>query len=494
VPVNPVTLTVHLNPGFALGDVKSAFHNIDIKTIAPDSEVVTLADFEFANRDFELTWQPKPGAKPGIGLFSEKAGSEEYALAFVTPPAPKESEVRRPREVVFVIDNSGSMGGPSMAQAKASLIYALDRLDPADRFNVIRFDDTMDIFFPDVVAADREHVTAAKTLVSNLEATGGTEMVPPLRAALRDGTPEAKDTLRQVIFLTDGAIGNEQEMFSTLTAMRGRSRVFMVGIGSAPNSYLMTRAAELGRGTFTNIGSAEQVEDRMRELFAKLESPVVTDMKAAFDQAQAEVTPDLLPDVYRGEPVMLLMKMPTRKGSLTLSGKIAGQDWTTAVALDTALPGSGIGKLWARRKIDNAEVAMTLGQVSPEITDQRILALALEHHLVSRVTSLVAVDKTPARSPGEKLSRADVPLNLPAGWDYDKVFGEQPKSDMRDANIDARLIAISTQPPKPSSQEALQQVVLPEGGTLSALLILLGSLFCGLSLGLLLLSRGVRQA
>ena len=120
--------------------------------------------------------------------------------------------------MVFVIDNSGSMGGPSMAQAKASLIYALDRLDPADRFNVIRFDDTMDVFFPDVVAADREHVTAAKTLVSNLEATGGTEMIPPLRAALRDATPDAKDTLRQVIFLTDGAIGNEQEMFNTLTA------------------------------------------------------------------------------------------------------------------------------------------------------------------------------------------------------------------------------------------------------------------------------------
>ena len=188
------------------------------------------------------------------------------------------------------------------------------------------------------------------------------------------------------------------------------------------------------------------------------------------------------------------MKMPARKGSLTLSGKIAGEDWTAAVGLDTALPGSGIGKLWARRKIDSAEVAMTLGQVSPQITDQRILALALEHHLVSRVTSLVAVDKTPARPPGQKLSRADVPLNLPAGWDYDKVFGEQPKPDMRDASIDARLIAISTQPPKPSSQEALQQVVLPEGGTLSALLILLGSLFCGLSLGLLLLSRGVRQA
>jgi Ca-activated chloride channel family protein len=491
VPVNPVTLTVHLNPGFVVGEVKSAFHNVDIAAPSPDREVIMLADPEFANRDFELTWQPKPGTEPGIGLFSERVGNDDYALAFVTPPA---ALTRAPREVIFVIDNSGSMGGQSIAQAKASLLYALDRLDPADRFNVIRFDDTMDIFFPDVVPADREHVTAAKTLVSNLEANGGTEMIPPLKAALNDATPDAKDTLRQVIFLTDGAIGNEQEMFDVLTRTRGRSRVFMVGIGSAPNSYLMTRAAELGRGTFTQIGSAEQVEERMRELFAKLESPIVTDMKASFDAAEVEVTPELLPDVYRGEPVMLLMKMPARKGKLTLTGKIAGADWTSSVLLDAAQQGSGVDKLWARRKIDSAEVAMTLGQVSPELTDHRILTLALQHDLVSRMTSLVAVDKTPARQPNEKLTRADIPLNLPVGWDYDKVFGEQPKAGERDVSLDATLIAMSKVPSKAANQEALHTVDLPEGGTYSALLILLGSLFCGLSLGLLVLSHRARPA
>ena len=85
-----------------------------------------------------------------------------------------------------------------------------------------------------------------------------------------------------MVFLTDGGIGNEQELFETIGAMRGRSRIFMVGIGSAPNSFLMTRAAELGRGTFTHIGSADQVEERMRTLFGKLESPAVTNLTATF--------------------------------------------------------------------------------------------------------------------------------------------------------------------------------------------------------------------
>ena len=137
---------------------------------------------------------------------------------------------------------------------------------------------------------------------------------------------------------------------------------------------------------------------------------------------------------------------------------------------------------------------MTLGQVSPELTDQRILTLALEHHLVSRMTSLVAVDKTPARGPGEKLSRADIPLNLPAGWDYDKVFGEQPRSHMRDASLDTTLIAMSKTPATAASQESFETVDLPQTGTLLALLVLLGSLFCGLGLGLLVLSRQVRPA
>jgi len=84
------------------------------------------------------------------------------------------------------------------------------------------------------------------------------------------------------VFLTDGEVGNEQQLFDTISAMRGRSRIFMVGIGSAPNSFLMSARAELGRGTFTHIGSVDQVEERMRTLFDKLESPAVTNLTATF--------------------------------------------------------------------------------------------------------------------------------------------------------------------------------------------------------------------
>src|SRR6185369_8974913 len=280
-PVNPTSITVRLKAGFAVGEVKSHHHNV--KTESPDNatRIVTLADGAVpADRDFELTWTPAAQKAPSVGLFREHVGDADYLLTFVTPPSVEQAEQKPlPREVIFVIDNSGSMGGTSIVQAKASLAYALGRLRPNDSFNVIRFDHTMDVLFPASVPADAEHIGRAKSFVDALEAKGGTEMVPAMRAELTDTATDA-NTVRQVVFLTDGAIGNEQQLFDTITAMRGRSRVFMVGIGSAPNTFLMSRASELGRGTFTHIGSVEQVEARMRDLFAKLENPAVTSLTA----------------------------------------------------------------------------------------------------------------------------------------------------------------------------------------------------------------------
>ncbi len=219
-----------------------------------------------------------------------------------------------------------------MTQAKASLLYALDRLKPSDRFNVIRFDNTFDVMFPDSVPANAENISRAKAFVAALEARGGTEMVPAMKAALTDARATESNLLRQVVFLTDGAIGNDQQLLDTLAAMRGRSRVFMVGIGSAPNSFLMNRAAEIGRGTFTHIGSVDQVEQRMRALFEKLESPAVTNLAVSFSDAKADITPAVAPDLYRGEPLVMAAKLSALAGNLEIKGRIGDRPWSITLA------------------------------------------------------------------------------------------------------------------------------------------------------------------
>jgi Ca-activated chloride channel family protein len=488
-PINPTSITVHLQAGFPLGEVKSLSHQVQIESPDDSTRVIRLADGEVpADRDFELTWKPAAEKAPSVGLFREHVGSADYLLAFVTPPSAEQAEKKPlPREVIFVIDNSGSMGGTSIMQAKASLTYALGRLQPNDRFNVIRFDHTMDVLFPGSVPADAAHISRATSFVSALQAAGGTEMVPAMSAALTDNNASSSSNyLRQVVFLTDGDIGNEQQLFETITAMRGRSRVFMVGIGSAPNTYLMTRAAELGRGAFTHIGSVNEVEDRMRELFSKLENPAVTGLSAKFSAGSADITPSAIPDLYRGEPLVLVAQLDKLAGSIEIKGHIGDRPWTITLPVAKAVEGKGLSKLWARRKISDAEIARTTRQLTPEEADKTILALALEHQLVSRLTSLVAVDKTPSRPEGEPLKLSELPLNLPAGWDFAKVFGDHPqlptpplerRADAGDTKLQAAAKRLA-----PAVAPLPSAVTLPKTSTDAELKMIAGLVLLTLSL------------
>lgn len=424
LPINPVSITVRLAPGFVLGEVESPYHRINARQESPERQTITLADgLTPANRDFELRWAAAPGeAQPQARLFVEHRGESDFVMATISPPSVRRREPAQPREMIYVIDNSGSMEGESMRQAKAGLLYALTRLRPGDTFNIVRFDNTLETVFPQSVPADAEHLTRARTFVDALQAAGGTEMVPALQRALNDDRSEDR-RLRQVIFMTDGAISNEQEMFNLLGANLGRSRVFMVGIGSAPNTHLMSRMAELGRGTFTHIGDAAEVEARMRSLLDTLDTPAATNLTARFSFEGAEVAPGVLPDLYAGEPVVLTARVPGVSGELTLTGDVSGRPWRVVLPLDRAEPGRGISRLWARRRIEDAEVGVSTQAMTREQADARILELAMAHHLVSSQTSLVAVDRTPVRPRGEPLTSHDVPLNLPAGWDFDAVFG-----------------------------------------------------------------------
>jgi Ca-activated chloride channel family protein len=426
--INPVAMTVNLKAGFPLGDVKSSFHDVDIKEDGDQNRTIALkGETVPADKDFELTWHAAPGKTPSAGLFREVLGGKTYLLAFVTPPTtPDTSAAPAKREVVFVIDNSGSMSGPSIEQAKQSLALAISRLNPDDRFNVIRFDDTMTDYFSGLVAASPDNREKAIAYVRGLTADGGTEMLPALQAALRNQGAVASGALRQVVFLTDGAIGNEQQLFTEITQNRGDARVFTVGIGSAPNSYFMTKAAEMGRGTFTQIGSTDQIAARMEELFAKLQNPAMTDISATFDGAKAEdITPNPMPDLYTGEPVVLTAELPGEKpsGKLQITGKTGAQPWRIEMDIANAAIGQGISKLWAHRKIDDLE-ARAYERQDPTALDKDVETVALAHHLVSRMTSLVAIDVTPSRPSDKPLDPTKLPLNLPDGWDFEKVFGE----------------------------------------------------------------------
>ena len=277
--VNPVRLRVDLSPGARLRKLESVTHLVKSASLGETSYAVTLADTSLvADRDFELHWELELTDRPRPTFFTETRDGETFGLLVVPPPDPASVPAARlPREAIFIIDTSGSMYGPSIDQARRALLFALGRLQPEDRFNVIEFNSVMHRLYLESQRALPEAVARAEQWVGNLRAGGGTEMLPALKAAL-EGADEGSE-VRQVVFITDGGVGNEEELFRYIREHLGRSRLFTVGIGSAPNSHFMTKAAEFGRGTFTYVGSPTEVGEKMGSLFRKLESPVLTDVR-----------------------------------------------------------------------------------------------------------------------------------------------------------------------------------------------------------------------
>lgn len=421
--INPVSITVHLNPGFAATGITSPYHPIQIANGAGSTRTITLRDGAVpANRDFELRWR-SADTVPSVELFRQRLRADDYLMALISPPVANRHRTPPARELIFVIDNSGSMSGDSMRQAKESLKLALRSLAPTDRFNVIRFDDTLTELFDKPVFATREQIALALRYADTLEARGGTEMLPALRAALVDDTPGDTQRVRQVIFLTDGSIENEDQMLAALGSSRGRSRVFMVGIGSAPNSFLMNRMAEVGRGAYTHIGNTSEVITHMTDLLDRLTRPVLTDLRIVSHGVDAQFAPADLPDLYEGEPLVLLARTSQLRGAITVSGMLDGRPWSRRINLNQAVEGTDVAKLWAKRRITDVEIAQRLRQITDEAASRTIAQLGLDFSIVTRETSLVAVDHTPSRPKGARLTEEELPLNLPAGWDFDRIFG-----------------------------------------------------------------------
>ncbi|HEX2055083.1 MAG TPA: VWA domain-containing protein, partial [Nitrospiraceae bacterium] len=345
------------------------------------------------------------------------------ALLMLMPPsAAFAGSIAVPREVIYVIDTSGSMAGTSIAQAKSALQAALSRLQARDRFNIIQFNSVTHRLFEQAQPVTTQTMQQAVRYVEHLTAKGGTEMLPALLLAL-DGV-ERHDHLRQVIFLTDGQIGNEEELFRAIHQRLGDSRLFTVGIGSAPNSHFMRKAAETGRGSFTYIGRPEEVTVKMDALFEKLDRPVLTQLQVTGLEPSgvAEFFPSPLPDLYEGEPVSVVVKAERLPDELTITGMIGQVPWQSKVSLARATPRRGISVHWARLKIDSLMNGRISGRHAESLR-RAILDVAIPHHLVSHYTSLVAVDVTPARPPEDPLRSHAIKTNLPEGQQYEAIFG-----------------------------------------------------------------------
>jgi Ca-activated chloride channel family protein len=405
-----VAIQIHLQPGFDLVRLESRYHDIDIAE-SNGLYLVELADGQVpANRDFELVWEPSLKTTPQAALFTQDMGEERFALLMVMPPL-QDQPLEQPRELILIIDTSGSMQGDSIIQARESLRMAIGSLKPGDRFNVIQFNSNAEALFPQPVRADAGALVTADNWVSMLQANGGTNMAPALNLAFAGHAPD--NFVRQVVFITDGSVGNEVELFAQIERQLGDTRLFTVGIGSAPNAYFMRKSAQFGRGSFTLISDVNAVAEKMDGLLSRLEYPVLTDLCVDWP-VLAETYPRELPDLYLGEPLVVSARLDAIKGEVEVCGQTPTGSWNKWLKLNTGELGTGVSALWARRKISSLMDDLALGGDADLIRDE-VLDVALDHQLVSRYTAFVAVDLTPERSQQAELERVRLTNLAPAG-------------------------------------------------------------------------------
>lgn len=429
---NPISFDIKLNPGLSAGGINSPSHQIDSQPVSgqPTLYQVRLSEGRVnMDKDFQLHWWPQQGEAPLAALFAEdtnnEAGdTESFVQLMLLPPLALAEEAQQPREITIILDTSGSMAGNSIRQAKQSVQYALSRLKARDSFNLIEFNNTANAVFPAPRPASANNIDAALAFVKRLEANGGTNMAAALNRVLGQNPPaEGRPRLQQVVFITDGSVANEDQLFTLIREKLGDMRLFTVGIGSAPNSFFMRKAAEVGKGSYTYVSSVDTVNDNMNALFSKIENPAVTDVVIDWpSHLKVEQYPAKVPDLYLGEPVFVTARLhePLTSGAIRVTGKSQGEQWQRRLTIDSQ-PGqaddytsSTLASYWGRLKIGSLLDRERMGANKDSIR-QEVLNVALPFQLMSPFTSFVAVENIISRPAGKELTSSPVGNEAPEG-------------------------------------------------------------------------------
>ncbi|HYG62424.1 MAG TPA: VIT domain-containing protein, partial [Thermoanaerobaculia bacterium] len=395
-PLGQVGYGLTLDLVFDLGvsvEVESPSHDIDAQTegnrtrvrfrqgeVVLDRDVVLIARGHSGGGDsrIESVIAHRPATGPG------------YLALTVIPDLAGDGAKVPPQDVVFVIDTSGSMSGASLPQAQAALRLCLRHLREGDRFNVIEFNSDWKGFASAPVPFTQRALEEADRWVEALEATGGTEMMEPLTAAVK----MAPDGV--VVLLTDGQVGNEAAILKALLATRRSGRVYSFGIGTNVSDSLLGDLARKTGGAVELIHPGERIDDKVVAQFARAIAPRISDIKVAFKGVEVEdLAPEEPPALIDGEPWVMLGRIENgERGRAIVTGNLDGRPFRLEVPIDLAGAGErpAVAKLWAQERVRALTDAMHSvdGRRAGRLKE-RIVALALEHGLSTPYTAFLVI-------------------------------------------------------------------------------------------------------
>jgi Ca-activated chloride channel family protein len=433
-----ISLEVALDAGVPIQELQSKSHVVDVDRQSASRATVHLRDEAvIPNKDFILRYDvagaqiadailtsPSPGRSKGAG---------GYFTMILQPPARLPESDIQPKELVFVLDTSGSMWGFPLEQAKRVISRALDELYPGDTFNLITFSGDTHIVFPQPVYPTADNIRKAKAVLASRTGGGGTEMMKAIRAALVPS--DKQDYVRVVCFLTDGYVGNDMEIVGEVQK-HPNARVFAFGIGNAVNRFLLDKMAESGRGAVEYVTLADKADEAADRFYERVRSPLLTDLYIDWGGLPvADVYPTRLPDLFSGQPLIVTGRYTqAAAGKVHLKGTRAGGPFVREIPVTFSTgvqPFDALAGFWARRRIGDLMSQDWLGKqqgsMKPALQEQ-ITQLGLDYRLMTQFTSFVAVEDRIVTKDG-KPQRVEVPVEMPEGVSHEGVFGEEKQFD-----------------------------------------------------------------
>jgi len=398
------SINISLNSGIPITAIFSDSHKIKSRALnsTQNDYLITLNKTHVvSDKNFQLSWQLLASNQPQVSSFTQEVSGEYYTLLTFFPPKTEAAKIIS-RDIIFIIDTSGSMQGSSMEQAKSSLQLAVLQLNAKDSFNIISFDDEAQLLFPITQMASAENIKKSLEFIEDLSADGGTEMYRPLSNALmmKKNEMQSVKAIRQIVFITDGAVANELELMQLLNTAQGSFRLYTVGIGAAPNGYFMKKAAQFGRGSYVFIQNQNEVQDKMNHFMTKISQPAISNIKLTLDSQihqQVDVYPKKIPDLYFGEPLQIALKSQLPITSVQLAGESVSAPWYQQLIINDSSSSRGISSIWARRKIESLLDSLVVGANKDQVKSQ-VIETSLNHQIISPYTSFIAIEKQPKDS------------------------------------------------------------------------------------------------
>lgn len=413
-----IGLTLEVDAGVPISSIASPSHRIELERASPSRASLHLAaGGTIPNKDFVLRYRVA-GAQPAFAAHTHRGADGQGAFFLVVQPPVSDAPIApTPREIVFLLDTSSSMAGEPLAKAKEVVRRVLGGLRPDDTFQIVRFDDAASALGPRAIANKPRNVGYVLDWLDALDAAGGTEMTTGIEAAL--AVPNDPARLRLVVFLTDGYVGNEDEILALVGDRLGASRLFSFGVGSAVNRYLLEEMAALGRGDAQVVSPAEDTAAAVERFYRRIDRPVLTDISIDWHGLPvSDVVPAAIPDLFAGQPIVLAGHYGAAGGgTVTVRGVQGGRpvSFEVPVTLPERADHPAVASVWARARIRELSRGL-VRQIDPTArtaTVRQITDLALTHRLMSRYTAFVAVDSAEVTA-GGAARRVKVPVEVPA--------------------------------------------------------------------------------